>query len=157
MSRIPPWLLVVLLVLYLVSPIDLVPDFLGPAGRVDDILAVVAGLLFLQALRTGRRLRNVRGSRAPHAEEGGREQADAGACGPEKDAGRDPADPYEVLGVSRDAPMEEIRARYKEQLLRYHPDRVHHLGREFQELADQKTKRINTAFGEIVREKSPKA
>ena len=32
-------------------------------------------------------------------------------------------DPHEILGVNRDATADEIRSRYRELALRYHPDR----------------------------------
>ncbi len=65
--------------------------------------------------------------------------------------------PYEVLGVDRGQGFEEIRRRYKEKLLQYHPDRVLHLGREFQEMAERKTKEITEAFQKIQKERAPKS
>jgi curved DNA-binding protein CbpA len=40
----------------------------------------------------------------------------------------------------------EIKKAYKQQLFRYHPDRVQHLGREFQEIAHRKTQEITEAY-----------
>jgi curved DNA-binding protein CbpA len=44
-------------------------------------------------------------------------------------------DPYEVLGVSRDAGADEIKRAFRAQIAKYHPDKVQHLGQEFQQMA----------------------
>jgi restriction system protein len=58
-------------------------------------------------------------------------------------------DPYAVLGVSRNASPEEIRAAYHREMVNYHPDKVAHLGKELQELAKTKTQQINRAYAEL--------
>lgn len=55
-------------------------------------------------------------------------------------------DPWEVLHLEPGASPEMIDAAYKSQLLRYHPDRVSHLGDEFQQLAHRKTLAIRQAY-----------
>ena len=55
-------------------------------------------------------------------------------------------DPWEVLEIEPGASSEEIQAAYKAQLLKYHPDRVSHLGDEFQQLAHRKTLAIRQAY-----------
>lgn len=57
-----------------------------------------------------------------------------------------PLDPWEVLELEPGASSEEIQAAYKAQLLKYHPDRVSHLGDEFQQLAHRKTLAIRQAY-----------
>jgi preprotein translocase subunit Sec63 len=52
----------------------------------------------------------------------------------------------ETLGFNGPATKEEIKAAYHRQLAKYHPDKVHHLGSEFQKIADQKTREIVTAY-----------
>ena len=56
------------------------------------------------------------------------------------------ADPWQVLQVSPGASQEEIHAAYKQLLFKYHPDRVAHLGDEFQRLAHHKTLAIQQAY-----------
>ena len=52
----------------------------------------------------------------------------------------------QILGVtSKDSPA-TIRRKYKELLSKYHPDKVQHLGTEFQEMAEMKTKAIMEAY-----------
>jgi DnaJ-domain-containing protein 1 len=155
MSKIPAWLLLALILLYILSPIDLVPDFLGLPGRLDDLLAAIVGYLYLQ-----RSQRDKRGTRGRPRD--GRSSPKQGWKGPESGTGADPedesrpGDPYQILGVSPAASMEEIRSRYRELLLRYHPDRVQHLGKEFQDLADRRTKELNAAFAAVLRERGEK-
>ena len=60
-------------------------------------------------------------------------------------------DPHAVLGVARGASREEIARAYREQLKRYHPDRVADLGPELQRLAHQKTVDIQRAYAELRR------
>jgi hypothetical protein len=42
---------------------------------------------------------------------------------------------YEMLSVAADAPSEEIKKAFRREIARYHPDKVQHLGPEFQEMA----------------------
>ncbi len=51
-----------------------------------------------------------------------------------------------ILGVTdKDSPA-AIRKKYKDLLAKYHPDKVQHLGIEFQEIAERKTKAIIQAY-----------
>jgi DnaJ-domain-containing protein 1 len=52
----------------------------------------------------------------------------------------------DVLGISETAGPEEMKAAYRSQLARYHPDKVNHLAAEFQELAASRTKEIVEAY-----------
>ncbi len=60
-------------------------------------------------------------------------------------------DPYQVLGVSRDASQAELKKAFHEQMAQYHPDKVAHLGRDLQELAKEKTQAITTAYQRLAR------
>jgi hypothetical protein len=59
-------------------------------------------------------------------------------------------DPYEVLGVRQGASEEEIRAAYKEQAARYHPDK--HRGNPLEPLAVEKLRDINRARDMLLRD-----
>ncbi len=58
-------------------------------------------------------------------------------------------DPWAVLGVTRGASRDEIVRAYREQLKRYHPDRVADLGPELQEVAHRKTVELQRAYAEL--------
>lgn len=58
-------------------------------------------------------------------------------------------DPYEVLGIPRGARQEEIRRAYREQMKRYHPDRLQQFGPEFTRLAEEKAKLIQWAYVQL--------
>ena len=155
---LPPWLWLILVILYFISPVDIFPDFLGLPGRVDDFLVALVGLYFMYTNPTGkkrdRKARNGPESTRSGEGAGNREDPGTGAS-PGKDDG--PRDPYEVLGVSPDTPLPQIRRRYRERLLQVHPDRIEHLGDEFKDLAEQKTRELNEAFQSIqaARERKP--
>jgi DnaJ like chaperone protein len=123
---------VLALLLYLRSPIDLLPDRLGVIGLLDDLLVVLAAIWWLR-----RRTAQARAARATSPTGA----ADAG--------GASEWDPYAVLGVGRGASQEEIAAAYREQMRRYHPDRVAHLGEELRVLAHRKTLDIQRAYAEL--------
>jgi len=52
----------------------------------------------------------------------------------------------QVLGITAGDGPETIRKKYIELLAKYHPDKVQHLGIEFQEIAEKKTKEIMEAY-----------
>ena len=51
-----------------------------------------------------------------------------------------------ILGLKGDIPFEKIKLYYHEIANKYHPDKVQHLGKEFQQLAEEKMKEINEAY-----------
>jgi curved DNA-binding protein CbpA len=42
---------------------------------------------------------------------------------------------YDMLSLRADAPADEIKKAFRREIARYHPDKVQHLGQEFQEMA----------------------
>ena len=53
---------------------------------------------------------------------------------------------YAVLGLEPGADMEAIKKSYRQLSMKYHPDKVSHLGEEFQQIAEEKMKEINSAY-----------
>ena len=53
---------------------------------------------------------------------------------------------HEVLEIDKNANFESISKAYYERMKKYHPDHVEHLGEEFREIAELKSKEINAAF-----------
>jgi DnaJ domain len=75
---------------------------------------------------------------------------------PNNEGGRDRTDskhgfdPYQVLQIRSGANKEEIKAAYLNLIKQYHPDRVSHLGQEFQQLAEEKAQLINRAYEHLM-------
>lgn len=53
---------------------------------------------------------------------------------------------YAVLGLEPGADMETIKKSYRQLSMKYHPDKVSHLGDEFKKIAEEKMKEINAAY-----------
>lgn len=53
---------------------------------------------------------------------------------------------YSILNINRNSSVDEIKKAYKEEIRKYHPDKVEHLGNEFKEIAEKKSKDINKAY-----------
>jgi len=58
--------------------------------------------------------------------------------------------PYEVLGIKEGASKEEIKAAYREQVKKYHPDR--HQDNPLYELAEEKLQEINEAYEALMKD-----
>lgn len=52
-----------------------------------------------------------------------------------------------VLGLEPGADMDTIKKAYRQLSMKYHPDKVGHLGDEFRNIAEEKMKEINAAYG----------
>ncbi len=120
------------LLLYLRSPIDLIPDRAGAVGLLDDLLALGVGAWWFW-----KRLPKIPSGASSSS------RSEGGGTSPER------FDPYEVLGISRGASQEQIRQAYHECLRQYHPDRVDGLGDELQKLALDRTLDIRRAYDEL--------
>lgn len=60
-----------------------------------------------------------------------------------------PEEPWHVtLGVRPSASIDEIKWAYRQQIAKYHPDKVAQLGPELQRVATQMSTRINAAYEE---------
>jgi DnaJ like chaperone protein len=66
---------------------------------------------------------------------------------------RHPGRAWEVLGIGREASVEEIKRAYRQLTLQHHPDKVANLGPEFVKVAEERFKSIQEAYEEIKRER----
>jgi len=138
-----PLILILAIIGYLIyffSPIDLIPDVTGIFGKLDDF--VLLGYLIWLARKTWKN-RN-----APTVSKEGSSSQDFFG----KPDWEQTTDPYQILGISREATEEEIRQVYKKLAAQYHPDKVSHLGEEFQDLANKKFVKIQWAYKQLVNE-----
>ncbi len=128
--------------LYVISPLDFMPDFMPGVGWLDDLLVIGFVLWYLTRQTRGRAPWDVFRGRTQ-----GRGTPPSGAPRPEDlTADFSRMDPHTLLDVSPTASPEEIKTAYKRAIARYHPDKVAHLGKEFQELAHKKLLAIQQAY-----------
>ena len=53
---------------------------------------------------------------------------------------------YELLEIAPGAPAEEVKRSFRAQIARYHPDKVQHLGKEFQSMAADRAAELTEAY-----------
>jgi curved DNA-binding protein CbpA len=62
-------------------------------------------------------------------------------------------DYYELLEVSPTAPADEVKRAFRQQIAKYHPDKVQHLGKEFQAMAAERAAELTEAYRILCDEK----
>ncbi len=53
---------------------------------------------------------------------------------------------YELLEIAPNASAEEVKRAFRVQIARYHPDKVQHLGKEFQSMAADRAAELTEAY-----------
>ena len=61
---------------------------------------------------------------------------------------------YIILEISPEASNEELKKAYRKMAIKYHPDKVSHLGADFQKVANEKFKKVNEAYNNIKKERN---
>lgn len=127
------WFYLLLALIYLISPYDILPDFLGLPGRLDDLAILI--YVYWKYFRAP----------TPKSKD---EAIDAEftRVSPKKEN-----DPYAILEVSVNATREEIESQYRKLMSKYHPDKVNHLGVELQKVAHEKTLEIQSAYKKLLK------
>lgn len=67
---------------------------------------------------------------------------------------KEQADPYVILQIDRNVSDDEIKKAYRRLAVKYHPDKVSHLGEDVQKAATEKLKEINAAYEQVKKERS---
>jgi DnaJ like chaperone protein len=61
---------------------------------------------------------------------------------------------YKILEIEQTATDEEVKKAYRRMAMKYHPDKVSHLGEEFRKSAEDKFKKVNEAYAKIKKERN---
>jgi DnaJ like chaperone protein len=61
---------------------------------------------------------------------------------------------YKILEIDPSASNEEVKKAYRRMAMKYHPDKVSHLGEDFRKSADEKFKMVNEAYEKIKNERN---
>ncbi|NUM50335.1 MAG: TerB family tellurite resistance protein [Flavobacteriales bacterium] len=56
---------------------------------------------------------------------------------------------YQILEIAKDVNDEEVKKAYRKMAMKYHPDKVAHLGEEVQKAANEKFQKVQKAFENI--------
>jgi DnaJ-domain-containing protein 1 len=129
---------------------------------ITQIVIIVAGLvagykLMSLMLSPGNGDKNKQSPRSSNDDPGTNDQRDrsygsawSGAPSPSPSPSSAPAW-YQTLGVAESASLEEIDNAYRVQISQYHPDKVAKLGDDIRQLAEARSKEINSAYDIAVR------
>ena len=60
------------------------------------------------------------------------------------------------MEISKNATNDELKKAYRKMAAKFHPDKVHHLGEEFQKMSEEKFKKLNDAYTQIKKERNIK-
>ena len=63
---------------------------------------------------------------------------------------------YKILEITPDANDEEVKKAYRKMATKYHPDKVNHLGEEFQKAAKEKFQEVQAAYEQVRKERGLK-
>jgi DnaJ like chaperone protein len=145
-------LLIILAVLYILSPYDILPDFLIGWGWLDDIVILGFLLRYFHNLKKKREAFQKFYQNSQNADRAGNRGAETNQSRrhtAEEESSSGPRDPYQILEIERGASQEKIKQAYRKLAGKYHPDKVEHLGAEFKALAEQRFKEIQRAYDEL--------
>jgi len=61
---------------------------------------------------------------------------------------------YKILEIESSSTNDEVKKAYRRMAMKYHPDKVGHLGDDFRKTADEKFKKVNEAYEKIKKERN---
>ena len=61
---------------------------------------------------------------------------------------------FKILEISSSASDSEVKKAYRKMAVKYHPDKVAHLGKEIQKTAEEKFKAVSDAYNEIKKQRN---
>ncbi len=120
----------VLVFLYIISPYDLLPDFVAGLGWLDDIVLLILTLNYLSNSKKGSSFKS-----PPY---------DSYSYNADKEKS-----PFAVLGIEESSNSEKIKAAYRRLANQYHPDKVVHMDYEHYKMAEAKFREIKEAYEKL--------
>ncbi len=60
---------------------------------------------------------------------------------------------YKILELSPNASIDEIKKAYRKMAIKYHPDKVSHLGEEYKKAAEEKFQKLNEAYESLKKQR----
>ena len=145
-------LLIILAVLYILSPYDILPDIVIGWGWLDDVLILGFLLRYLYNLKKKREAFQKYHHNSKRADPtGNRTSANNQSRADTSDENSSSShwDPYQILEIERGASQETIKQAFRQLAGKYHPDKVEYLGDEFKVLAEKRFKEIQRAYEEL--------
>ncbi len=150
-------ILVIIGIAYLISPVDIVPDFMIPFfGFIDDGI-IIAFIYYL--IRYGTlppflfKKKKYQNPSDQKFNQSGTKTQNPGPGEKKTTSGHNsPKTPYDILGIDPGASRKDIIAAYKDAVKKYHPDKLSHLGEEFSSLANEKFLEIQKAYDTLMKQ-----
>jgi len=61
---------------------------------------------------------------------------------------------YKILEIDPSSSNDELKKAYRRMAMKYHPDKVSHLGEDFRKTADEKFRKVNEAYEKVKKERN---
>jgi len=156
---------------YLISPMDIIPDWLLPFfGFIDDgvIIGTIYYLIrygklpnfffkkknpFNQPFKSNNSNFNnskTSGHNNTYQQDNKTRASNSNTRTNPKTKSKSVPTPHEILGISPNASKKEIQNAYKQSIKKYHPDKLSHLGKDFSNLANEKFLEIQRAYDTLM-------